>query len=197
MKKILLLCVVAIGLMSCSSYKVASFVVDKTADYSKYKTFGYAKVDPDKLPKPFTMSHVIVIQQSITKEMIKRGFTLVPDGTTPDLSINLGIMLTIDKDATATTTGYGGAMPYYWGSRGYTWGAYPWMATTQINVNTYVNGTLLFDLVDQTKNTMLWHGSVTKVLDATNSTDKREQNLDKAMDALFAKFPVPAPAVKK
>ncbi len=198
MKKILFLCIAAIGLMSCSSFKVASFVVDKSADYSKYKTFGYAKVDVNKIPKPFTMAHVIVIQQSITKQMVERGFSLAPEGENPDLTINLGVMLTVDKTATATTTGYGGGVaPYYWGARmGYAWGAYPWMATTQISYDTYVNGTLLFDLVDTKGNSMLWHGSVTKILDAASNTEKREQNLDKAMNALFDKFPVPAPAKK-
>ncbi len=197
-KLILLLSIASLGLMSCSSYKVASFAVDKSADYSKYKSFAYAPVDINKLPKPFTMAHVIVIQQAITKQMTLRGFTLALEGTKADLVINLGVMLTVDKDATATTTGFGGVAPFYWGApMGYAWGAYPWTATTQISYNYYINGTLLFDLIDAAKNTMLWHGSVTGVLDATNSADKREQNLDKAMNALFAQFPVPAPIVKK
>ncbi len=193
MKKFVLFFAAAAFLASCATYNVSAILPDKSVNMAQYKTYSYMDIDQSKLPQSVSIAHVALIKSALDKQMAARGYKLTTTGTS-DLLINLGIFLKYDKEADATTTfnmpgGWYG--PYgYWGPMNYGWGS----ANTHVDINTYTTGTLLVDMVDPRKNELVWHGSVSHVLEQATNQAKAEENLDKAMVALFKDYPVAAPA---
>jgi Domain of unknown function (DUF4136) len=50
-------------------------------------------------------------------------------------------------------------------------------------------GTLVVDMYDRANKQLVWSGRVTKTLDTSANQEKKQKNLDKAMQKLFKKFP--------
>ncbi len=196
MKKILSLSLVALLLWACgTTYEASSFLVDKTADFTHYKTYGFVAIDQTKLPPQVTMAHVELIRQAVATELELRGLqTVTADTLQPDLAINLGMYIQNKYEANATTNAYpmgGGPYRYYWSGMNY------WTADTQVDVETYKEGTLMVDVIDLAAKKILWHGSVTGVMEDVFKENTAQANLKKACDMMFANFPIPAPAPEK
>ena len=50
-------------------------------------------------------------------------------------------------------------------------------------------GTLVLDIYDPSSKKLVWTGRVTKTLDPGNNQEKKQKNLDKAMQKLLKNFP--------
>jgi Domain of unknown function (DUF4136) len=50
-------------------------------------------------------------------------------------------------------------------------------------------GTLVLDMYDPSTKQLVWSGRGTKTIDPHNSQEKRQKNLDKAMQKLLKNFP--------
>ena len=50
-------------------------------------------------------------------------------------------------------------------------------------------GTLVLDMYDPSTKQLVWTGRATKTLDPSNSQEKKQKNLDKAMQKLLKDFP--------
>jgi hypothetical protein len=50
-------------------------------------------------------------------------------------------------------------------------------------------GTLVLDMYDPSTKKLVWTGRATKTLDPGNSQEKKQKNLDKAMQKLLKNFP--------
>ncbi len=157
-------CVVA-----CSTVQVGTDH-DPTTNFGLYKTFSFM---------PMTEFNSITagrLQAAITKALQGRG--LQPAAGTGDLQIS--VLARFSKEKQVTATGFGG-----YGARGVRWGTGMGTATVQdIPV-----GTLIVDLVDSTANKLVWRGTATDTMKPTASGEERQEALDKAMTALFAKYP--------
>jgi hypothetical protein len=169
--------------VACSSIN-ATYDIDKTADFTKYKTYGFTE-DAQKLGIQELDRNRIL--GAIDAEMSARGLT---KSDTPDALIDLFIKLEQKRDATATTTGpgmYGGYGAYGgYGRYGYGGG----MSTTHIDVNEYVEGTLFINLVDRGTEKIVWQGRGTKTLDEQASGEKKEKNINAGVKKIFGYFPV-------
>ena len=120
--------------------------------------------------------------------MAAKGFT--KSESNPDVLIDIKIKAEQKQTATATTSGgYGG---YGYGG-GYTYGYGGGFSTTQINYDTYVDGTLFIDMIDASKKQLVWQGRGTKTIDPDASSEKREKNINYAVKQIFMKYP---PAIK-
>lgn len=62
------------------------------------------------------------------------------------------------------------------------------MATAQSS--TISIGTLVLDMYDPSTKQLVWTGRVTKTLNPSNSQEKKQKNLDKAMQKLLKNFPL-------
>jgi hypothetical protein len=162
---------------SCSTIKV-SYDYDKQADFTKYKTYkiadevrqsGIGQLDLDRLIR------------AVESELGKRGFT---KSDNPDAVVDFQVKLQQQQSATANT--YGG----YGGYGGYRYGFSPGFSTTTIDVNTYVEGTLFINMIDAKMEKIVWQGRGTKTLDEHASAEKREANINKAVQYIFQKYPV-------
>ncbi len=55
-------------------------------------------------------------------------------------------------------------------------------STTTINYDTYVDGTLFIDMIDASKKQLVWQGRGTKTIDQDASPQKREENINYAVE---------------
>jgi hypothetical protein len=61
----------------------------------------------------------------------------------------------------------------------------------RIDVYEYEEGTIILDFVDSTSRELIWRGSVTKVLNADPTPEKREQMINEAVARVLENFPPP------
>jgi hypothetical protein len=179
MKKLLLVLFV-VALTGCSSLKV-TYDFDGQADFTKYKTYTFTE---EALKLPIQQLNRDRLLQAIQTEMAAKGFTKSEDN--PDVWIDLHVKAEEKMEATATSSGmgmgYGGG---YYGRYGYGGG----FATTHIDYNKYVEGTLFVDMVDRAAQKIMWQGRATKTIDEDATPQKREQNINYAIKQIFAKYP--------
>ena len=151
---------------------------DKSADFSKYHTFNFVKT-----PSTDTLGYgnltTQAIESSIKNELESRGYK---QSDMPDLLVNFSGKLQEKADVQST----GGSVGYY-GYRGY--GAWPGYAYgNDVYTVRYTVGTLNVDLVDTTRNQMVWEGvavgEVTK-----KHLENREAAIAKAIQNIFTKYP--------
>ncbi|HEY5746125.1 MAG TPA: DUF4136 domain-containing protein [Chryseolinea sp.] len=158
---------------ACSSITV-SYDYDKTVDFNKYKTYAYTE---ETLKLPVGDLDRDRLMKAVDAELAARGMT---KSTSPDALIDLQIKAKERTEATATNTGG------MYGRYGYGGG----FSTTNIDYNTYVDGTLFVNLVDKASEKLVWQGRGTKTLDEHASPQKKESNINTAVKMIFAKYPV-------
>jgi len=156
---------------ACSSIKV-TYDYDNMADFSKYKTYAFTE-DAKNFPiQELDRTRVLA---AIDKEMAAKGFT---KSENPDVLIDLQVRLEQRQTATATNTGGYGRYRYGWGG-----------GTTYVNVENYVDGTLFVNMVDKSSEKLVWQGRGTKTLEEHPTPEKKEQNINYAIQQIFAKYP--------
>lgn len=180
MKRILPLLMIFITAASCSSVKVSSDF-DKTVDFTSYKTYAFTE-NALALPGINDLDRNRVLT-AIEKGLTEKGFTKSENN--PDVFIDIQLKGEQKQTATATSSGYPG-YGYGYGYR-YGWGG--GFSTTTINYDTYVDGTLFIDMIDAKKNQLVWQGRGTKTLEPDASQQRREQNLNYAIQQIFMKYP--------
>lgn len=159
-------------LAGCTSVKV-TYDFDSTADFSKYKTYAFTE---DAKNFPIQELDRTRVLSAIDKQMTVKGFT---KSDSPDVVIDLQVKLEQKQTATATNTGgYYGAYRYGWGG-----------GTTHVNVENYVDGTLFVNMIDKSTEKLVWQGRGTKTLEDHPSPEKKEQNINYAVQQIFMKYP--------
>jgi hypothetical protein len=161
---------------SCSSLKV-TYDYDKQADFAKYKTYAFSEDAKNLKMNQLNRDRIL---NAIETQMAAKGFT---KSDNPDALVDVHVRAEQKMDATATTTptyGYGGPWRYGYGGG---------FSTTQINYNEYVEGTLFVNLVDKASEKIVWQGRATKTIDEDASAEKREKNINTAVQQIFSKYP--------
>lgn len=184
-------------LFSCSSLTLSTDY-DKTADFTKYKTYSYYgwAADSDKILNQLDKNR---IESAFKDEFTKRGMTLSQKDT-GDVIVVLYIVTQQKQETTATTYGmgggyggygYGGYMGYgpgYGGSMGMG------MATTNYNTYDYTEGTLIVDVYDTVEKKLVFEavGKGTVSEKASN----RDKNTPKTVSAMMKDYPIKPIATK-
>ena len=167
------------GLSGCA---VTDF--DKSADFTRYKSFAWGKSEVD-VKNPVYDSDLINdrIRATVEAEFAKRG--IVRARNNPDFIVTYHTYTEEKKSAT-------GPYPYRYGFYPfayypYTFGyGYPyWMMRP--NVREYTEGTLILDIYDNRSNELVWRGSVSGNVDYVASLKKQ---IDKGIKAIMKKYPV-------
>ncbi len=178
MKKVSFLLCIVIFAAGCSAVKVSSDY-DKTAGFASYKTYAFTQ---EALSLPINDLNKNRLINAITNELAAKGFTKAESN--PDVFIDIKVKGEQKQTATATSSGgYGG---YGYGYR-YGWGG--GFSTTTINYDTYVDGTLFIDMIDASKNQLVWQGRGTKTIEPDASQKKREDNINYAVKQIFMNYP--------
>jgi hypothetical protein len=143
---------------------------DRKADFSRYKTFSFEKVETKD---PLWVDR---IADAVGGELTAKRFTRVDSGG--DIAI---IVIRMTTDGQTLDSFYDG----YPGGWGWRWGSGYGDATTE--TETYTVGTLVVDLFDRKTKALLWRGSAKRTL-SDNSTEQIK-NFDESVKKLFKEFP--------
>lgn len=160
---------------ACASVST-SFDYDKTADFSKYKTYSFTE-HAQQLPEINQLDRDRILA-AIDTEMVKRGYT--KSDSSPDVLVDVFLKTEEEISATATNTGGYGRWGY-----GYGWGG----GTTHVDYNKYTKGTLFISLVDRATEKIAWQGRGSKTLNENVKPEKKEANIKSAINAIFLKYP--------
>ena len=175
--------VAAALLAGCASQPKVLSDYDKSADFAKYRTFGFVtQVGADSTE--FKSLAVQTMQIAATRQMEMRGYTLSDN---PDLVINFTGKIEEKADVESVPA------PYYgpgWGYGGFYgapyggWGA----GGTQVTTRRYNVGTLVVDVVDREKRQAVFQGSVSDVV-TKEMMANREAAITGAVNRIFASYP--------
>jgi len=168
------LCVAALVLLlpALAAAQKTSFDFDKTADFSKYKT--YALKDGTKVGQPLIDNRITA---AIQEQLAAKGLT--KNDASPDIVVVYHVAFDKQQDITAYSSGYGG-YGYRWGGG---WG------TTDVRVNEILVGTLVIDVADASKKEVVWRGMGVKEVDTQAKAEKRDKNITSAVTKILQNFP--------
>jgi len=158
------------GALSAQDVKVD---YDKSADFSKYKTFNVQL--GTSWNNQISEKRVLAeIQQGLTE----KGWTVAPEN--PDAVVV--IHGATEKQKTLNTFYSGGYGGYGW--RGY---GGMGMSTATTTASEYLVGTLVVDIFDAKTKALLYRGTASDEL--SDKVEKNQKKLAKASDKLFKDFP--------
>ena len=138
-------------------------------DFSKYHTYKWVPIEGAAVPNQILDAQ---IKQSIDSQLSSKGLTKT-DGDKADLLV--GYQVSVDQEKQWNAYGTGG---FRWGGG---------MASAQ--QSTISIGTLVLDLYDPTSKQLVWTGRATKTLEPGANQQKKQKNLDKAMQKLLKNYP--------
>jgi Domain of unknown function (DUF4136) len=160
---------------------------DRTANFSAYKTFGFASpLGTDRGGYQSVVSQHL--KAATQREMEARGMRLDP--AAPQLLVNFSATLN-DKLRVTTMPTMSMGVGYY-GYRGGMYSTWPLYAD-QTTVSQYKEGTLNIDVVDAARKQLVWEGVVTDSV-TQKMLDDVPAAVNAAVKAAFTKYPVPGPA---
>ncbi|HEX4772391.1 MAG TPA: DUF4136 domain-containing protein [Bryobacteraceae bacterium] len=140
-------------------------------DFSKYHTYKWIAVEGASHPNQIVDSQ---IKSAIDSQLAGKGLTKTDDAKA---DLYVGYQVAVDQEKQWNAYGMGGGR----------WGMGGGMATaTQSAINV---GTLVLDMYDPSTKQLVWTGRATKSLDPGSSQEKKQKNLDKAMQKLLKNFP--------
>ena len=177
--------VVAAALLAgCASQPKVLSDFDKSADFGKYRTFGFvSQVGADSTE--FRSLAVQTMQSAATRQMELRGYTR---SDTPDLVINFTGKIEEKADVESVPAPYYGPGWGYGGFYGAPYGGWGYGGGTQVTTRRYNVGTLVMDIVDREKRQAVFQASISDVI-TKEMTQNREAAINGAVTRLFAKYP--------
>ena len=139
-------------------------------DFTKYHTYKWVTIQGATYPNQIVNAQ---IKDAVDSQLTAKGLSKT-EGDKADLYV--GYQVSIDQQRQWNAYGMGGGLR--WGGG---------MATAQsstINI-----GTLVLDMYDPSSKQLVWTGRATKTLDASANQEKKQKNLNKAMQKLLKNFP--------
>ncbi len=178
-----------LALCACAELPQVRSSVDRTADFTQYKTFAFMNpLATDRVGYQSLVSQEL--KAATQREMEARGLRLVNNA--PQLLINFNAAL-VDKTRVSTSPlllGYN--LGFYGGSYyGYRDGWYsPWPQYAQETVVTnYKEGTLNVDVIDASRKQLVWEGVVTDSNVTQDELANLPMSINNAVNAAFKKYP--------
>lgn len=192
MKKLIYILMVALLVGACGSGVKVTSDMDKTVDFSKYKTYeyyGWAE-NSDQILTQFDKER---IEGAFGREFSNRGWNYTQSNG--DAIVSLFIV--VDKKTSYTTytdhynTGmYGGMYSprygYGYGTMGTGFGS----STSTTQQRDYLVGTLIVDVFDAETKNHIWQGIGKKTV--SENTSKREERINTAVAEIMKAFPIQA-----
>jgi hypothetical protein len=184
---------VGLLLLVATSCAVTDF--DRTADFTRYRTFAWGKSEVN-VKNPVHNSKLINknIKTTVENELAKRGISR--NDKDPDFMISYHTYTEQKQEATGGNY-YGYPFsPFRFYPYGFGWGfPYGWNSTPR--TITITEGTLIIDITDSKTNELVWRGTVSGNVDNVSNLEKQ---IRKGIKAILKKYPVtpqqPLPAME-
>jgi hypothetical protein len=174
--RVLVLTVATAAIPAIAAAQKTTYDFDKTAPFASYKTYSIKEGTPTK--QELIDKRILA---AIESQLAAKGFT--KNDASPDVYVVWHIAFDEQKDISSYSTGpmYGG---YGWG-----WGGGWGTTTTDVRVREILIGTLAIDMIDANKKQMAWRGLGTKEIDTNAKPEKRDNNINKAVEKIFKNYP--------
>lgn len=153
-------------------------------DLTRYSTYGFVE-KPSTDTAGYTTLTTRFLTEAVDREMQARGYTKSADS--PDLLVNFDVAT---KDKIEGRRGPNVGFGYGGWRRGY---GYGWGVGTGDDIHNYTEGTLTIDVVDRSKNELVWSGTAVGRL-TKEVLNKPQPAIDQAVGLIFNKYPRPAAA---
>ncbi len=172
-----------LALAACAAKPVIRTQSAPALDITKYQTFGYVE-KPDTDKAGYTTLTTRYLKDAVGREMVARGYRLTDQQ--PDLLLNFTIG---SKDKVEGDSGPNLGVGWGRWGRGFGWGGtFGSIGYGGRDIRTITEGTLTIDVVDQQHKELIWSGSA-KGRVTSKSEDNPQQAIDKAVAAIFTKYP--------
>jgi len=160
---------------------------DKDKDFSKYKTYKWVAIKGAEMPDELTQK---ALTSAIDTQLAAKGLTKT-DSDNADMYMGYQTALGQEKEFTSYNTGWG-----YGPGWGGGWYGYGGMSTTTTygSTSTVYIGQLDLSMYDPAAKQLVWRGTASKTLDPKAKQEKKQKNINKAVEKLLKKYP---PQVKK
>jgi len=166
-------------LAGCAGQQVTSDYNPK-AGFSQYRTFAMVS-------RPDSLSHQLIddrVRSAVEAQLTEKGLTETSRDSA-DLYIGYGVVDHTKKEVSSSRWGWGPG----WGWRYYRWGLM-WPATTEYDINTYTDGTIVVSLVDAKTKREVWQGQAADVLSLPITNPKNAtKDINQAVARIFTKYP--------
>jgi hypothetical protein len=176
-----LLAAALLGLAGCATGPKIRAQTAPGAQVDHYRTYGFLeKLGTDNSTYASVLS--LNLKAATAREMEARGYR---PSTTPDLVLNFNVA---EKDKIegrgGTSFGIGFGRGFGSWRSGYSWG----VGVNDSDITTRTEGTLTVDVVDRSRNEIVWTGSAVAQITAKVLDDPRAA-IDATVPLIFAKFP--------
>jgi len=177
-----LMVVFAFGVVRASAQDVR-YDFDKDKDFSKYKTYKWVPIKGADQPDELTAKRIM---SAVDAELATKGLTKT-DSDNADLLVGYQTALGTEKQYTSYNTGWGYGPG--WGGGWYGYGGGMSSTTTYGSTSTVYIGQLDLSMYDPVAKQLVWRGVATKTLDPKAKPEKKEKNINKAVQKLLKKYP--------
>src|SRR5580698_2614118 len=155
------------------------------ANLAAYHTYAF-------MPKPGTDKdgyktlNTQTLERAVGREMLARGYTAAA-ADQADLLVNFNVK---EKDKVEGDVGPSAGFGYGWGRHfgyGYGFGFDDYYN----GITTVTEGSLMIDLIDRTRNEVVWSGTAVGQL-TKKVLDNPDPAIDRSVTAIFARYPIAA-----
>jgi hypothetical protein len=173
MKRTFLLALILLALgVSQAAAQDVTYNFDQDTDFSRFKTYKWVSIKNAQQVDDITARQLTA---AIDAELAKKGLTKT-DSDDADLYIGYQTAIGTQKQWNAYNTGWG------YGPR---WGGGMATATS----STIYVGALDLDMYEPPNKRLVWRGAVSKTIDPNAKPDKRQKNIQKAIEKLLKNYP--------
>lgn len=144
---------------------------DRAADFSRFRSYSWVRGTPVK----DELNHKRIMN-AVDSQLAARGMTRVDAGDRSDVFVSYHAAF--DESVQISAFGSGWAGPGFAGSR-----------IGSARADRVVVGSLVVDVVDAHAKTIVWRGIANQDIDLQANGDKRDRNINKAMEKLFKNYP--------
>jgi hypothetical protein len=165
--KTTIVAVVALVMTTTAAYaQKVNVDSDPAAPFATYKTFAWR----EGTPAPDSLAEER-LHAAVNEKLMARGLAM--SASAPDVIVVTHVTTSDRKELVLNGFGPG-----------------PWWGGGAASVKTYVEGTLIVDLYDAKTKMMVWRGVATAT--ASDKPTKNTEKMNKALDKMFEKYPIPA-----
>jgi Domain of unknown function (DUF4136) len=158
-----------------------AFAQKTTYDFDKDVNFAsihtYALKEGTPAGNPLIDKRLV---DAIQSQLAAKGLKV--DEANPDIWVVYHVSVDKKKELTGYTSGYGGYGGYGWRYGG-------GMTTTNMQVNEILVGTLIIDMASASAKALVWRGVGVKEIDTGAKPDKRDKNINKAVEKILKNYP--------
>jgi len=156
---------------------------DKEKDFSKYKTYKWVQIKNADQIDELTAKRLTA---AVDTELATKGLTKT-ESDDADLYIGYQTAVGTEKQFTSYNTGWGYGPG--WGAGWYGYGGGMTSSTTYGSTSTVYVGQLDLSMYDPHAKQLVWRGVASKTLDPKAKPEKKDKNVNKAVEKLLKKFP--------